>query len=124
MICPKCSSEYTKDVTRCKECNVRLVNKLPKQSIAKKKSRKVQHKLVFKELLIITFNLGEFSLIKSILDKARIKYFFVSRHFQMVHPWSDLTRLMVREDQINRAWRLLRHLNFRFSAFASDDLKE
>jgi hypothetical protein len=103
---------------------VQLVNALSKQRKIKKKTKKVQPKLFFKELLIITFNLGEYSLIKSILDKARIKYFFVSRHFQMVQPWSDLTRLMVREDQINKAWKLLRHLNFRFSEFPSDDLEE
>ena len=120
MFCPKCKAKYVTGVTMCAECNVPLVERLSTERGAKKKSKKIQSKLKYVELLI-TFNQGEIAVIKSILDDARIVYYFKGEFFQMVHIFADPARLMVREDHVKEARRLLRHLNFKFSAVPGDE---
>ena len=115
MFCPKCKAEYVKGIIVCKECNVPLVERLPKERKPRKKPKKIHLELKYVELLI-TFNKGEIAVIKSILDDAGIDFYFKGELFQMVGMFSDPARLMVREDQIKEAWKLLHHLDFKFSA--------
>jgi len=120
MFCPKCKAEYVAGTIMCADCNVLLVEKLTKERRPKKKQKKIHPHLKYVELLI-TFNKGEIAVIKSILDAAGIDYRFKDELFQMVHMFAFPARLMVREDQIKKAWKLLRHLNFRFSAVPTDE---
>jgi hypothetical protein len=104
----------------CADCSVPLVERLPKESRPKKKPKKIPPKSKYVELLI-TFNKGEIAVIKSILDAAGIDYHFKGELFQMVHMFPDPARLMVREEQVKEARKLLCHLDFKFSAVPGDE---
>lgn len=120
MFCPKCKAEYVAGITMCPDCNVPLVERLPKERRPKKKPQKIRPKLKYVELLI-TFNKGEITVIKSILDAAGVDYYFKGELFQMVHMFPDPARLMVRDEHVKEARKLLRHLNFKFSAVPGDE---
>ena len=120
MFCPKCRAEYVAGITMCADCNVPLVERLPAERKPKKKSKKIHPEMKYVELLI-TFNKGEVAVIKSILNDAGIDYFFKGELFQMVHMFPDPARLMVREEQVNEARKLLSHLDFKFSAVPGDE---
>lgn len=111
MFCPKCGAEYKRGIIKCADCDVPLVEKLPDKPTHKKKEKHRRPDIKYKELLI-TFNAGEVAFVKSVLDNADIDYYFQGELFQMVRPFADPARLMVREDQVEEAMKLLKELDF------------
>ena len=100
MWCPKCNAEFVKGIEECPRCAVRLIDHRPRQD-------------QYKELLE-TNNAIDVSLIKDILDSNGINYYFKGELFNVVQPWTDPSRLMVREDYLERARALLRDVKLRY----------
>jgi predicted amidophosphoribosyltransferase len=68
MFCPKCKAEYIPGITVCADCDVPLVDKLPEE-------KELPPKPPYKQLKAL-FNTAEIAVIKSILDDAKIDYYF------------------------------------------------
>jgi hypothetical protein len=100
MWCPKCEAEFVKGIEECPRCLVRLIDHCPKQD-------------EYKELLE-TDNSVDVSLIKDILDSNGINYYFKGELFNVVQPWTDPSRLMIREDHLERARTLLRDVKLQY----------
>lgn len=104
MFCPKCRAEYREGFHTCSDCNVRLVECLPKplESPEKDTSGYIRYEEVtgFNNPAII-------ALVKSILDAHRITYYFNSE-FNIYD--ASAGRLMVRTEQAMEARRLLKTL--------------
>jgi hypothetical protein len=106
MFCPKCKAEYIKGITTCADCGVPLVDKLPEE-------KGLPPKPPYKPLKAL-FNTAEIAVIKSMLDDAKIDYYFKGERFQAMHvPLVDPAILMIREDQFEAAKKLLGELKYR-----------
>ncbi len=103
MFCPKCKAEYRSGFTVCADCDVPLVDKLPEE-------KELPPKPPYKQLKAL-FNTAEIAVIKSILDDAKIDYYFRGERFQAMHvPLVDPAILMIREDQFEAVKKLLEEL--------------
>ncbi len=103
MFCPKCKAEYRSGFTVCADCDVPLVDKLPEE-------KELPPKTPYKQLKAL-FNTVEIAVIKSVLDDAKIDYYFKGERFQTIHiPLVDPAILMIREDQFEAAKKLLGEL--------------
>jgi len=107
MFCPKCKAEYRSGFTVCADCDVPLVDKLPEE---KELPPKTPSKTPYKQLKAL-LNTVEIAVIKSVLDDAKIDYYFKGERFQTIHiPLVDPAILMIREDQFEAAKKLLGEL--------------
>jgi hypothetical protein len=99
MYCPICHSEYRSGFTRCQECDQVLVTELPKdEPIIPVK---------FKELGTNLWP-DQISVIKSLLESNDIKYLIQGEGFASVMRASNFTRLLVDENEIDRAEEILK----------------
>ncbi|MGB3480041.1 MAG: DUF2007 domain-containing protein [bacterium] len=103
MFCPKCRAEYVAGITVCADCDVPLVDRLPEEG------KYIHTKLKYVEVLI-TSNVGELVLVKSVLDDAGIEYFIRGEHLQIAYSAADPARLMVREDYVKEVQKILQQL--------------
>ncbi|KPK72466.1 hypothetical protein AMJ87_04685 [candidate division WOR_3 bacterium SM23_60] len=115
MICPKCKAEYIHGITICADCDIPLVDRLPKKEATEKRDED------FREILI-TVNAGEIAMVKSLLDDASIDYYLKGGHFAVLCLFADPARLFVRVDQYEEALEILKDLNF--GAWGNLDGKE
>ncbi len=69
--------------------------------------------------LIETFNQGDVSFIKSLLNSENIHYFAQGENFNLVRPMVVPVRFMVREDQFEKARELISELNINFAAIST-----
>jgi len=118
MFCPKCKAEYNPGITKCADCDVPLVDKLPEER-KEKTSLKQTHKDTKFEEVIVTFNQGEIAFIRSLLDDAGIEYYFKG-DYSNVHLWADPMRLMVRDDQVEKTIKILKKLDFGSSGLRNE----
>ena len=117
MFCPQCRSEYREGFTTCSDCNVPLVSELPPQSEA--------DFVEYKEVLS-TNSPSNRALISSILDAEGITYFFQGE-FVAAYVYNAVpVRLMVREDEVQKAVEILKdlELSFTFGGQHSEHEKE
>ena len=106
MFCPKCKAEYRPGITVCADCDVPLVERLPPE----RKKRELPPKPPYKQFEAL-FNTAEIAIVKSILDEAKIDYYFKGERFQAIHAQLlDPAVLMVREDHFEAAEKLLKEL--------------
>jgi hypothetical protein len=103
MICPKCKAEYVRGITICADCDIPLVEHLPKKETCEKQDKD------FREILIAV-NAGEIAMVKSLLDDAGIDYYVKGGYFAVLRPFADPARLFVREDQYEEALDILKDL--------------
>ncbi len=115
MFCPNCRAEYREGFTVCADCNIDLVDALPKE----KKSEFID----FKEVLT-TYNPGDVAFIKSLLESEGIQYFFKGESFMYVQPLADPVRLMIRTDQVEEAVELLKNVQLSFMGINLDKSAE
>ncbi len=105
MFCLECKSEFIEGITICPECNVKLIDELPPEP----KPEFVDYKEI-----LATYNPADIVFLKSILDSEGIQYFFKGEHFMYVRPLADPVRLMVRIDQVEKAFELLKDVELSF----------
>lgn len=109
MFCPECKSEYREGFTHCTDCDVDLVHELPQEKA----------EFVDYEEIIATHNPGDISVIKSVLDGEGIDYFFKGELFNQLEPPVQPAILMVKKDQAESAYNLLKDLNVTFLSYKS-----
>lgn len=86
-----------------------LVEQLPQEG--KEQAVKAPERPIGKYVEVyISSNAGEVALIKSLFDAEKIDYYFQGERFHSVIPMADPVRLMVREDQVEDAEKLLTEL--------------
>ncbi len=111
MFCPKCKAEYRVGFSRCTDCEVDLVSSLPKEP------EKVPVEWIE---VLSTYNNGDISLLKSILDSENITYYFRGEHFNAVRPWVQPALLMVDKNEVDKVIDLLKDLKLSFRGIALD----
>ncbi len=117
MFCPICKSEYRSGFTTCSDCNVPLVAELPPES--------EPDFVEYKEVLS-TNSPSDRAIISSILDAEGITYFFQGE-FVAAYVYNAIpVRLMIREDQVEKAVEVLKdlELSFTFGGQLSEDEKD
>ena len=97
MYCPSCRAEFREGFLRCEDCDVNLVEGLPKET---EKPGYIHLATVFTE--------GDIALIKSSLDHTGIDYYFHGEQAHRLTPLPLGARLMVREDFREEAEAILR----------------
>jgi hypothetical protein len=111
MFCPKCRAEYRVWFTECADCKIPLVPVLPPEP----KPEYVEYGEV-----LSTFNIGDIAIIKSILDKEELTYYFKGDQLHAVRPMVEPARLIVRKDQVQKAIELLKDLDLNYLTFSVD----
>lgn len=110
MFCPNCKAEYREGFTKCSDCGVDLVEKLPEES------HEIDPDIRFVEVLR-TLNLVDIAFIKSILDSEGIHYFISGDIIQNINPIVDPAILMVVEYEADKARELLKDVNLSYTRF-------
>lgn len=110
MFCPRCKAEYREGFTRCSDCGVDLVEKLPEENYS------IDPDVQFVEVLR-TLNLVDIAFIKSELDSEGIHYFIKGDIIQNMNPLVDPAILMVLGDEVPKAQELLKDLNLSYTRF-------
>ena len=105
MFCPKCKSEYREGFSKCADCDTDLVAGQPPE--AEDEVRYVEMVEVFS-----TYNSGDIAVIKSVLDGEGIHCFFQGENANMLVAAGAYARLLVQEDQVERARDILQELGF------------
>lgn len=118
MFCPKCGAEYRAGFKHCSDCDVDLVEELPKEDITSI-DKKGENDITFIPILS-TFNLGDIALIKSILDNEEIEYFIQGENTEYVSACMDPVILMVREDQADIVKELLKNFDIKWGMFSAN----
>jgi len=98
MFCPVCRSEYREGFTECADCKVALVNDLPHE--LKPEFRN------FVEVMTV-HDEGTIALIKSVFNGFGINYYLRGEFSHLLVPLPFDTKLMVREDDVSEAKRIL-----------------
>jgi hypothetical protein len=105
MFCPNCGAEYVEGIVECADCRLKLVAEPPHPGAGKP--------IEYEELLS-TFNQGDIALIKSILEDAKVDYFFRGEYFNQLDPLIQPARLFVKKGHLERAKKALEKLNVSF----------
>jgi len=113
MFCPKCRTEYRKGFTKCSDCEIPLVDELPPEASPEPELRPDYVNYVH---LLSTCNLADIALIKSVLDGEGIVYYFQGESF--TYLMAQPTKLMVNEDDIERAKELINELELQYRFFS------
>lgn len=105
MFCPKCKSEYREGFYKCADCGSDLVHQLPPET--SDHSGDDEFVEVFS-----TYQQGDVSFIKSILDGEGISYFFQGENSIMLIAAGAYARLLVKAEDAERAKEILQDLGF------------
>jgi hypothetical protein len=105
MYCPNCQAEYVAGVKMCPECGVPLVDEQSED--AAENETDMDRPGTDMEPVFSTNNFSDVALIKSALDAEGIEYIFQGETRPMIEP----ARLLVREDQADRALEIIADLN-------------
>jgi hypothetical protein len=68
--------------------------------------------------LVVTYNLADIALIKSLLDSEGIPYLAHGENFHSIRPLVEPVRFLVAEGDLNRARPLIESLRLSFGPFA------
>lgn len=99
MFCPICRAEYREGFLECTDCDTDLVEEL----------EPMPEMVEFVKLATI-FSEGDIAVIKTILDKTGVEYYFDGEHSHRLAPVPLAARLMVREDFKGEAESILSDL--------------
>jgi hypothetical protein len=115
MYCPKCRYEYVQGVKECPDCRVELVEELAAES------HEPEHNYIE---IVSTLNLGDVTLIKSLLDANEIDYRVFDENFNTIRPLVQPARFFVREDQVDEVKKLLEGMDIHAFALSTRKNKE
>jgi len=104
MYCPKCRGEYREDFTECSDCGVALVHEKPPEP-----------EIIYDEFEMVmeVYNPAQISILKSLLDENKIKYYFHGEEFHRLYASAvESARLMVRKDQVEKVRNIIKDLDF------------
>jgi len=113
VFCPKCNAEYREGFTKCYDCQIDLVNEIPKEP-----EDEIDPDISFIEVLR-TDNIGDIAFIRGILDSEGFHYYLKGENMKFIRP-VDPVILMVLKEEAHQAAELLKALDFKYSAFTFD----
>ncbi len=96
MFCPNCRGEYRSGFSRCTDCDVALVDRLPADQ---------QPEFVDLVEVLATADVGQILLIKSILEAADIPYLAQGENFNLAR--NIPVRFLVPNDCLEQAREIL-----------------
>lgn len=100
MVCPNCKAEYREGFSRCSDCDVDLVNDLPRPTEADKS--------MALELLWEGNDPREFDEVKSVLERNEVKFKIQDGHSASLFPsFSSNFRVLVQARDVEKARKLL-----------------
>ena len=104
MFCPTCGAEYREGFVKCADCGVALVNEPPSK----------EDDIQYIEMVEVfsTYNSGDIAVIKSVLDAEGIHYYFSGESTLMMIAAGAYARLLVKQDQADRARNILQEMEF------------
>ncbi len=105
MFCPKCKSEYRDGFYKCADCGTDLVYQLPPEALNHSNDEE------FVEVFS-TYQQGDISFIKSVLEGEGITYFFQGENSIILIAAGAYARLLVKTEDAERAKEILRDLGF------------
>ena len=103
MFCPVCKAEYRDGYTKCSDCNVDLVDKLPVKPVCEADTN-----IKFVKLLQ-TNDITDIVQIKSILDSEGVHYYIKGDLMRSIRPLDNAV-LMVNENEAEKAKELLKNI--------------
>lgn len=112
MFCPNCKAEYREGFTRCADCEVDLVDKLPEEE---EQDYEIDPDIKFVEVLR-TVDVIDIAFIKGALDNAGIHYYIKGEMMRNIRP-VDPAVLMVVEDEADEAIKILKKLKLNYFRF-------
>ncbi len=114
MFCPQCEAEYRPGFTRCADCGVDLVDRLPEAPRETHEEMSGDVRLV---KVLQTKDRSDVLSIQMGLDSAGIEYLLQG---ELMTSFRDPVVLLVREEDLERVRELLKeiHLNYSNSAFS------
>lgn len=101
MFCPKCQAEYMEGHTRCVDCGVPLVEKLPEKHRPTASTESEELVTVF-----TSWNQADIVVVKSLLDAAGIRYVATGEGLKSIYG-IGYVEIQVRKDQVEKAIELL-----------------
>ncbi len=113
MFCPVCKAEYREGFTRCADCDVDLVEALEAEEELEYDI--VDDNITFVEILK-TSDMGDISLLKSMLDSEDIQYFFKGDSMYYISHANPAV-LMVAEYDASRAVDLIKDIKLNYFKF-------
>lgn len=112
MFCPKCKSEYRPGFTRCAECGVELVDRLPEEPRQTHNRRPDDVRLV---PVLRTKDQSDIISIKMVLDSEGVEYLLQGETL-MGFRRDDPVVLLVGEKEVERVKELLKGVKLNYSS--------
>jgi hypothetical protein len=108
MYCPNCKAEFSNGYTFCADCNVDLVEELPKESPPKENHADIDITEEYECISsMLISDIWAIPLIKSIFEEEKIEYFMQGENTFYIQPGLQ-ARMMVRKDQVERAREIMK----------------
>ncbi|MBN1627725.1 MAG: DUF2007 domain-containing protein [Deltaproteobacteria bacterium] len=105
MYCPKCKAEYRDGFFECADCHVPLVENLPPEEPEPMKGEYIPEFVGLEEVMT-SFDIGEISVVRSLLDDNQISYLVQNENFSSFYG-SVPARILVPKDRMDEARDLL-----------------
>lgn len=119
MFCPQCKSEYRPGFTRCADCGVDLVDRLPEEPRDIHKEMLEIHNRSTDDVRLVpvlqTEDQSDVVSIKMVLDSEEVEYILQGETL-MGFRRGDPVVLLVREDDVARVKELLSGINLNYSS--------
>ncbi len=112
MYCPRCKTEYREGFNECADCKIPLMKKLSE------KKEIIPEEFVE---LISSFNQADIAMIKSILDRYKLKYFVYDELFNLIRPCAQPARFMVNKNDLKQAKSILQEMDVKYVAVSVDN---
>ena len=108
MFCPNCKTEYQQGYSVCYDCHVPLVEKLSEEKSSGEKPIPIPDAKFIP--VMETRNAVDIAEIKTVLEAEGITFYFQNEEISITYR-SRSARLLVLEDDVERAIRLLKDLD-------------
>lgn len=108
MFCPNCKTEYQKGYSTCFDCQVPLIENLVEDKLTKDKPVPIPEAKFIK--VLETKNIMDVAEIKTVLEAEGITFYIQNEEMNLTYR-SRSARLLVLEDDVERALQLLKDLN-------------
>ena len=108
MFCPKCKCEYREGFNFCSDCEIELVENLPKEE-------SIVEEFEYSEFVTIaeTMDFSIIPIVKSILDSGEIRYFIKGEMIRSIAVLNNIMEIQVPLEDAAKAKDLLKDLDIK-----------
>ena len=108
MFCPKCKCEYREGFNFCSDCEIELVEKLPKEEPAVEEFEYLEFVCIAE-----TMDFSIIPIVKSILDSGGITYFIKGEMIRSIAVLNNVMEIQVPIEDAEKAKDLLKDLDIK-----------